>query len=232
MRKCVLLLAVLLVGATAPAQADIIFDRGPDSNLNQGWTSNVGGAYITYNSFSLLPGETTITEIRWWGSYFDNFANLPLPAVDDFTIQIVGDDNGLPDLTGPLFLDFDAGNNVDRTEKVGDTFLGYPSFRYQATIAPLTLSANTTYWLTVFNDTNPAWTWLESFDSTVSTAPYAVSGSSLTYYGSLHESRAFQLVDNTPGVVTSPVVPEPATVTLLGIGLAALGYRRVRGAGK
>lgn len=220
--KGLLCLSLLFLAAVGAARADaIIYDGGvPDlfsgSVSDVDWTSPAQ----TAESFVLSPDANTITDIHWWGSYvFEGVAHFP---TDLFTFQIYSDNAGLP---GTLVWSETAtlSNRVD----TGDTLSSSPTYHVYAyeyvLAAPQTLTAGNVYYLSIFNNTtgydSDDWIWVtagndfgEAFQETLGSDNWYV----------LSFDHAFQLTG--PG----GVVPEPASLLLIGLGLAGLARHRLR----
>jgi hypothetical protein len=124
-------------------------------------------AFTTADSF-VMTETTNITRISWWGGYF-NMPWYPAAGSDDFTIHIFADDNGQP---GPVLVTYTPGDQVFRTTTGKSIWDGFgepiPEFFYSATLpAPLTLQANTRYWISINtpNYGNVGFGWEDSDDA-------------------------------------------------------------------
>jgi hypothetical protein len=217
MHALILVLASLALLVVSPAMAAVIYD-------NQAGTPNFGqfsdpSLQFIADDFTLLPGQNTIRDVHWTGAYIiPNSA----PSTDNFTIEFYVDLGTVPALF-PIVIRT-VGNAVTRVD-TGTDVLGSDVFAYSTDIAPVTLTPNVRFWISIFNDTPnaddgsaPLWLWAGSVDGG---NPFAFRTSPDSPWTASEGVRLdFALTD-------SAAVPEPATflVLVFGAGLLAIARR-------
>jgi hypothetical protein len=232
--KFTCLCALAVFGAwSGAARADVIYDNGGPDELFAVFSSIAAGAPIlVFDDFTLQEGNETISDVHWWGAYLDEDYD---PTAEDqaFGILIVADDGGAPDLTGLGFEDIEfvfptvtaTGEEVD-TVALPFGFEDGPRdlFEYSAFLdTPVTLTAGTPYWISIFDmsvfvyerdpSSDPAFCW-----STTDEGNAVLFAFETLEIGA---DMAFHLTDDA-------IVPEPATISLLALGIVGVAARARR----
>jgi hypothetical protein len=225
MRQTGLLVLCATLFSTLPAGAGIIYgDPTPPFDAPLAPVSDMNGlsGLSVYTAGALVLGEaaSVIRDIHWWGFYG---RGADLLAEDDFTIEIFADNGfGAPVITP--FYSMNVGDAVSRVA-TGASFESSVIYAYALIIAPLALTPNTDYYLSIVNNTandDDIWSWM------------AAPGGTMWNRGDPSELwREARLEGqwHPAFYLTNDVIPEPASVTLLGLALAGAALRMRRKAG-
>ena len=221
-------LALPFLGIAPSAAAAILYEQTPEPG-GDSWTSHEaadlfpGGYYA--DTFGFEPGlDRVIEEVVWWGEY----ETLPLDPgepSDLFNIRFFTDNGGTAGdlLEDGVFMDVVAER---------EAYNGAGPDQFSAALdTPLRLAAGTRFYLSIVGQQNlladgVAFNW---WDGNSPERP-GVGGPVLWTsdleggFGSGAEPEPEHLAFQLDG----HVVPEPATVTLMGIGVGALALRRWR----
>jgi hypothetical protein len=192
-------LGILACLVAIPATAGIIYDNGGPDGSNT-WFSDLAVGIFQFDDFVLEPGANIITDIHWYGGYL-----AQAPEFDDFLFLII-DEPG-----GTVFL-YTAAPNVTRvsTEVIGQD--GLLIYEYWSYIDPLVLDAGVTYWLSIINNTSDSIIW-----------GWSTAGAGVHL---MDERGDISLQDqNLAFRLTNDVIPEPATLGLVGLGLIGMAAR-------
>jgi hypothetical protein len=213
-------LLLLLGGAGQSNAGPIIYDNGYPSDVRGGLRSDFdpdpadGDVFQGADDFMLNSGMTTISDVHWLGATGGG-SDPDSILFDDFTIRIFNDAGGTAEVN-PTVLDLNVG--------AVDVVSFGAVFEYSVDISPITLEADTTYWLSIVNNTVETpdnWAWgIESFDA----------GNSLfrDIDGANWTPSVFNLAFKLTGPATSPVIPEPSAALLFGIGFGVVGVAAKR----
>lgn len=189
----------------------VVFNGGsPDRGGVYFSDANNGFARASAESFVLQSGAVTIGGATWWGGCFPG----PACPAGNFTLGFYTDTSGQP---GSLIQSYGVGNaNQSATGNLIGGALGFDEYIYNVTFAPLALAPGVNYWFAISNNTaSGTWGWETTNGG--DDQGHAYRNAADNAWGTLPADLAFNL---TAPAATDPV-PEPATLTLVGLGLAA-----------
>lgn len=218
MRSCIAMFFVLY--AASSCYAGVIYVNGDpfaDTGTHYSKSDTIGSSQIIADNFQ-LGTDAIINSVRWWGAW-----NFFTPAQDDFTVNFYADNAGLPDST-ILIASRNVGNVVETStglSRSGNPAFPEPLFEFQSDIAPVSLSAATDYWISIYDSsgTNDSqyFLWRENAEGS---AARSLDGG-LSWSGRPREF-AFQLEGETAAV------PEPSSLSLFLMGCAGVAVAKRR----
>ncbi len=203
------MVVLLLLGAVS-SQADVIYDNGGPS----GFIVPTSNYEITLlDDLELETGASSITDFHWYGAYYED-----VPAEDDFTLYIFDENfNLVTEIDGSATTRDATGDTVDFPIVGGD----FDEYYYELFVDPINLTAGSTYYLGIANTNDALWAW-EATDEDI------LDG--FAYWNQDEDEFENVGIGNFSFELTGPgatgIVPEPASMTLLGLGLVVVAARK------
>jgi PEP-CTERM motif len=245
--------AFLILFSTAAFADSIVFEyppvfTPPSTNLGDYWSSAFSttsfdgaandGGLRTYDSFT-LTSSATVSEVEWFGTYIATMANgfpgAGSPNTNTWDLTFYNDNSGVPGtvvenavLSASSVTAVNIGPGLVAPAPVG-------VFEFTATLpTPVTLSGGVQYWFSPWSLQTgsielpgDSFFWIQGTGgNSPSFQQQFTTGDSVDGSGTPSHDEAFALLAS----VQSPALttPEPASLFLIVLGLAAVGMIRVR----
>lgn len=144
----------------------MVYDQGSCTSI--GWYSELNPVadntwgQQTGDDFILTEGSSSVTQVRWWGAYRDDF-----PVEDDFTFRIYETSDGL--VPNPVYSSQHHAGAVNRTMTSHSVTCGGDDlnvYAYTCNIPATEFEPDERYYLVILNDTGKwMWTLCESSEA-------------------------------------------------------------------
>lgn len=206
----------------AGASAAVLVDQTPFGTTNAYFSDGVPGQWYDQaiaDDFTVSGLPVEITKITWWGAS-ENFIFPDLTNFSSWWIRIYNDAAGLPG--GQVFsLNVPKAATNPTYTGVNGTWGGHI---YRQDVGGLLVFLMPgTYWLHIgsvnINPNDDAWAWSQSQNNYNNTFAFGPPGGAWTIS---------QGGGDLTFMIEGNVIPEPATLFAVGVGLAALAARRRR----
>jgi PEP-CTERM motif len=223
MKKLTALFCIFVVVFSSQlAFGNVVFSNPYSDNSTNAYSSlyNTTDDYLLHQSFTdyYWDGTYSITDFHFWGTSYDGQTSM-----EGFTFQIWSDNGG--DMPGALVYEEYISGNAGATFEAYNNSYYLDVFKYGFDLGTTFNPVNAGYyWFSVYahNPLENNWFWAMG-DGQVNSPDwqhaYLNDPASEYWYNPSEGDFAFEITSGT-------VIPEPTTLTLLGLGLIGLAIRR------
>ena len=133
------------------------------------------GQYVVADDFSVLE-NSILTQVRWWGTYFDGTGYCQISGGDAFEIRYYMDQCGQPGaLIGGPFVQAEGTVNVTGRARTCEKIQGMlAEYVYTAAHPPVEILAGQAFWIEITNIVDEACSWYWSAATSPQVSPFAL----------------------------------------------------------